>query len=174
MLERLQGEVELPLFQELEEVKLKPSIFGLMCKELVVAPCIDLFASYRHYQLPCYYSAYVDDSGALGHNAFAYVWDPGVCLYANQQWTLIGRVLDKIAKGGSMVLLVTPHWQEAPWYELLLELTVRSYEWRGKLYLTEGGNLRPIPKWYTLFSYVVGKRRVLIKEELAEELAVKP
>ena len=28
-----------------------------------------------------------------------------------------------------------------------------------------------IPKWYTLFSYVVGKRRVLTKEELAEELA---
>ena len=38
VLERLPGEVELPLFQELEEVKLKPSIFGLMCKELVVAP----------------------------------------------------------------------------------------------------------------------------------------
>ena len=79
VLERLQEEVELPVFHELEEVKLKPSIFGLMCKELVVAPCIDLFASYRHHQLPCYYSAYADDSMALGHNAFAYVWDPGVC-----------------------------------------------------------------------------------------------
>ena len=65
VLERLQEEVELPLFQELEEVKLKPSIFGLMCKELVVAPCIDLFASYRHHQLPRYYSEYVDDSVAL-------------------------------------------------------------------------------------------------------------
>ena len=31
------------MFQELEEVKLKPSVFGLMCKELV-APLIDLFA----------------------------------------------------------------------------------------------------------------------------------
>ena len=69
-----------------------------MCKELVVAPCIDLFASYMHHQLPRYYSAYVDDRAALGHNAFAYVWDPGVCLYANPPWTLIGRVLDKIAK----------------------------------------------------------------------------
>ena len=83
VLERLQEEVELPLFQELEEVKLKPSIFGLMCKELVVAPCIDLFASYRHHQLTRYYSAYADDSTALGQNAFAYVWDPGVCLYDN-------------------------------------------------------------------------------------------
>ena len=72
------------------------------------------------------------------------------------------------------MLLVTPHWQEAPWYELLLKLTVRSYEWRGKLYLTEGGNLRPIAKRYTLFSYVVGKRRRLTKEELAEELAGEP
>ena len=58
ILERLHEEVELPLFQELEEVKLKPSNFVLMCKELVVAPCIDLFASYRHHQLPRYYSAY--------------------------------------------------------------------------------------------------------------------
>ena len=83
----------------------------------------------------------------------------------------MGRVLAKIAEDGSRVLLVTPHWQEAPLYELFLELTVRSYERRVKLHLTEGGNLRPIPKWYTLFSYVVGKRRVLTKEELAEELA---
>ena len=83
----------------------------------------------------------------------------------------MGRVLAKIAEDGSSVLLVTSHWQEAPWYELLLKLTVRSYEWRGKLYLTEGGNLRPIPKWHTLFSYVVGKRRVLTKEERAEEFA---
>ena len=151
VLERLQEEVELPLFHELEEVKLKPSIFGLMCKELVVAPCIDLFASYRHHQLPRYYLAYADDSTALGQNAFAYVWNSGVCLYANPPWTLIGRVLTKIAEDGSRVLLVTPHWKEAPWYGLLMELTVRIYEWMWRLYLTEGGNLRPIPKWFTLF-----------------------
>ena len=83
-------------------------------------------------------------------------------------------MLKKIAEDGSRVSLVTPHWKEAAWYELLMELTVRSYEWRGRLYLTEGGNLRPIPKWYTLFSYLVGKRRVLTKAELAEELAWEP
>ena len=57
VLERLAEKVKLPVFQELEEVKLKPSIFGLMCKELVVAPCIDLIASHRHHQLQRYYSA---------------------------------------------------------------------------------------------------------------------
>ena len=91
------------MFQELEEVKLKPSVFVLMCKELVVAPCIDLFALNRHHQLPRYYSAYADDRAALGHNAIAYVWDPGVCLYANPPWMLIGRVLDKIAKDEGVV-----------------------------------------------------------------------
>ena len=65
VLERLPWEVELPVFQELEEVKLKPTIFRLMCKYLVVAQCIDLFASYRYHQLPRYYSAYEDDSAAL-------------------------------------------------------------------------------------------------------------
>ena len=81
-------------------MKLKPSIFVLMCKDLVVAPCIDLSASHRHHQLPRYYSAYEDDQEALKQNAFAYMWDPGVCLYANPPWTLIGKVLDKIAKEG--------------------------------------------------------------------------
>ena len=82
------------------------------------------------------------------------------------------NVLAKIAKESSRMLLVTPHWKEAPWLELLQELTARSYEWRGRLYLSEAGNLRPIPKCFTLFSYVVGERRVLTEEELATELAV--
>ena len=64
--------------------------------------------------LPLYYSAYEDDPEALGQNAFAYVWDPWVCLYANPPWTLIEKVLPKISKEGSRVLLVTPHWREAP------------------------------------------------------------
>ena len=45
----------------------------------------------------------------------------------------------------------------------------------GEIIFDGGGwNLRPIPKWFTLFSYVVGKRRVLTEAELAEELAVEP
>ena len=43
-----------------------------------------------------------------------------------------------------------------------------------RFYLTESVNLRPIPKWFTLFSYVVWERRVLTEEELATELAGEP
>ena len=128
-------------------------------------------STYRSPHLPRYYSAYLDEPEALRQNAFAYLWDPWICLYANPPWTLIGKVLAKIAKKASRMLLVTPHWKKAPWYGLLQELTVRSYEWMVRLYLTEAGNLRPIPKWFTLFSYVVGARRVLTEAELATELA---
>ena len=54
VLERVVEEVELPGFQELEEVKLQPAIFNMLCKELVVAPCSDLFPSCRHHELPRY------------------------------------------------------------------------------------------------------------------------
>ena len=94
----MEEEVELRVFQELEEVKLKTSIFNLMCKVLLVAPCIDLFASHRHHQLPHYLSAYEDDYEALGHNAFAYSCDPWICLYANPPWTLIRQVLENISR----------------------------------------------------------------------------
>ena len=60
------------------------------------------------------------------------------------------------------------------WYELLVELNGRSYDWRGKLYLTEGGRLRPIPKWFTLFSLVVGRRQRLTEVELSTDLAGEP
>ena len=54
VLERVVEEVELPGLQELEEVKLQPAIFNMLCKELVVAPCSDLFPSCRHHELPRY------------------------------------------------------------------------------------------------------------------------
>ena len=79
-------------------------------------------------------------------------------MYAHPPWTLIGQVLEKVSKERSRVSMVAPYCKEALWYELLVELNGRSYDWRGNIYLTEGGRLRPIPKWFTLFSLVVGRR----------------
>ena len=42
----------------------------------------------------------------------------------------------------------------------------------GGVIFDRKGKFATIPKWFTLFSYVVGKRRVLTEVELAEELAV--
>ena len=87
--------------------------------------------------------------------------DSVVCIYANPPWTLIGQVLEKVSKEWSRVLMVAPYWKDALWYELLVEPNGRSCDWRGKLYVTEGGHLRQIPTWFTLFSLVVGRRQRL-------------
>ena len=70
--------------------------------------------------------------------------------------------------------MVAPYCKEALWYELLVEPNGRSYDWRGKLYLTEGGHLRQIPTWFTLFSLVVGRRQRLTEVELSTDLAGEP
>ena len=70
--------------------------------------------------------------------------------------------------------MVAPYCKEALWYELLVELNGRSYDWRGNIYLTEGGRLRPIPKWFALFSFVVGRRQRLTEVELSTDLAGEP
>ena len=104
-------------------------VFMAMCENLGVQPTIDLFASQRHKQLPGYYTADKHDRKALGHNAFAYFWERDKMLYANPPWSLIPQVLEKIRKEHSRVLLITPKWKYAPWYEDLLAITVRSYEY---------------------------------------------
>ena len=140
-----------------EEVKLEPNIFMAMCYNLMVTPSVDLFASAKHHQLSRYFTIDEQDSKALGYNAFAFVWSPDICLYANQPWSIIAHVLVKASRERARLMLVTPQWPETPWYHLLKEFTVRSEEWSGRIYLDERGRLRPRPKWITLFSYVVGR-----------------
>ena len=42
VVESVVEEEVLPGFQELEEVKIQPTFFNMLCKKLVVAPCNDL------------------------------------------------------------------------------------------------------------------------------------
>jgi hypothetical protein len=146
MLLRLPGEHPFPPFDLVEDVKMQPEIFMRVCRDLLVTPCIDLFASRWHHQIPRYFTAEEDDKAALGCNAFAYLWDPGVCLYANPPWSVIPQMLQKICKDKSRVVEVTPYWVDAPWYPLLQSITLMSIQ----------GKLRPPPRWLTIASYVVG------------------
>ena len=101
MLPRLQGESQHPAFDTVEEVKMKPEILKRVCRELLVTPCMDLFASAKHHQFPRYFTVSEGDEEAVGRDAFAYEWSPGVCLYANPPWSLIPNVLWKADHDGS-------------------------------------------------------------------------
>jgi len=155
-LRKLDGDFPLPKFGKEEDVFMLSTVFLHACSRLMVAPCIDLFATAAHHQLPKYITPDASDKEAIGVNAFTYYWDPTLCLYANPPWTLIPYVIAKICKDKARVLLVTPLWTNAPWKETLRDITQRKLIWRKPLYLKENGTLWPAPQWPTIFSYVIG------------------
>ena len=140
-LERLKGVFPLLPFGKEEDVRMLPTVFMHACKTLMVTPCVDLFATAAHHQLPKYISPDAKDEKVMGYNAFAYKWDSSVTLYANPPWKLIPYVITKICHDRSRVLLVTPLWVDAPWMETLKEITQRSMVWRKKLYLRSDGSV---------------------------------
>ena len=152
----MSNSIGVPRFGLEEEVKLAPWIFENVCKWLNFYPKIDLFASANHHQLPCYFTADRCDFQANGCNSFNFEWNPEIPMYANPPWTLVRNVLGKIWKERANVMVVTPVWKFAPWYDLLERMTVKGLIWEHPLYLDEGGQLRPAPRWKTRFSIVAG------------------
>lgn len=81
---------------------------------------VDLFASRRNRKLREYYSRF-PESEALGTDALkAKTWPENA--YANPPPILIHRVLEKIRKTGTSVILVTPHWPSQAWWAECLQL----------------------------------------------------
>ena len=83
---------------------------------------IDLFASRMNHQLPKYMPWYPDwDSCAVDflqhswRNLYGYVFPP---------FGLIGRVLVKVRKDQSLLLIITPPWQTHPWYTAVVAMSV--------------------------------------------------
>ena len=145
----------LPFGRE-EEVKMDPKIFESVCKQLAFIPEVDLFASEAHKQLNCYMTADPRYSRAIGCNAFNYKLDRKYRLYANPPWSLISRVVTKIWEDKARVMMVTPTWRRAPWYEMLREMTVLGIIWEDPFYLDEAGKMRPKPNCDTRISLVDG------------------
>ena len=90
-----------------EQVKLDPKIFRRAIKELHFKPSADLFASATHHQLPRYYSKSYDPK-AVRTNAFSINWNLEAAPYVNPPWSLIPKVLDKIASEHVKVMIVLP------------------------------------------------------------------
>ena len=143
-----------PYFEANEAVMLCPSIFKAMCQNFGVEPRLDIFASRNLRQLPHYITADEMDSQADGYNAFNYFWAPDVVLYANPPWSLIQQVLEKIKRDRSRVLLVTPMWRHADWFETLRGLSAERLYWNQSLYLSDEGRLRPAPPWPTRLTWI--------------------
>ena len=79
-----------------------------------------------------------NDRNAAGVNAFSISWTDEVRPYINPPWSLVGRVLTKIASEGVTATVVIPDWINVPWYPLWNQLLVRSTVLTGPTYLSAG------------------------------------
>ena len=85
---------------------------------------IDLFASRLNKQLDSYVSWH-PDPGALAIDAFTLTWTNKL-LYAFPPFSLISRVLAKVAAEGAEMVLIAPLWPTQAWFGSLLRMTVRN------------------------------------------------
>ena len=102
--------------------KLNPKIFSQIVKIRGI-PQIDLFASRLNNQLPKYMSWH-PDPGSCAVDSLQHSWR-NLYGYAFSPFWLIGKVLAKVRKDQSLLLIVTPAWQTQPWYAALLAMSVQ-------------------------------------------------
>ena len=97
------------------EWTLNHSVFQRICLAFP-PPEIDLFASAQTFQLPKYFSR-VQDPQAWAIDAMSFPW-PGLRLFAFPPFSLLPRVLQKVAQDEADLLLIAPHWPQRPWVSL--------------------------------------------------------
>ena len=83
---------------------------------------MDLFASENNAKLPLYCSLQKDPN-ALAHDALLLSWD-NLESYAFPPQPLIRRVLLKVKKSGTRMILVAPNWGRRPWMSILIDLLI--------------------------------------------------
>ena len=103
------------------EWTLNHSVFQRICL-IFPTPEIDLFASALTFQLPKY-CLRVQDLQAWAIDAMSFPWSD-LRLYAFPPFSLLPRVLQKVAQDEADLLLIAPHWPQRPWFLRLLSLLV--------------------------------------------------
>ena len=110
-------------FQDSSEWKLCPTVFKQICSHLG-KPLLDLFASRLCHQLPRY-TTWRPDPQSVATDAFQQDWKYQF-LYAFPPFSMIGRVLRKVQKDQTNMIIVTPAWQSQSWYPILLKMTIKN------------------------------------------------
>ena len=137
---------------------------------------VELFASQQQHIMQLYCSKHLK-------NAFRFFWKTMGLVYAKPPFSLLAKVLTKIAYEGGRVVTCTPDWgcsgEHAYWRRMLDPMTV------GKVQLTDGGISVPeesdtgmqAPEWASFLSIVdeslnpvplCDLDQVLLKEVMAE------
>jgi hypothetical protein len=106
------------------EVQLNPKIVQELFSQGPFMPEVDWFASSVNAQLPRFY-AWRSEPAAEGIGAFDFCWSY-VKGYVYPPFVFIPRILRKVHKEKSLVLLIHPDWPGASWAPDLCRLTIHS------------------------------------------------
>ena len=87
-------------------------------------PLLDLFASKLCHQMPRYIVWRLNPQ-IVGKNGFHQDWK-GQILYAFPSFSMIGKVLRKVQKDKTNMVLVTLAWQSQSWYSILSKMTIKN------------------------------------------------
>ena len=137
---------------------------------------VELFARKHHHIMQLFCSKHLN-------NAFRFFWKAMGLAYANPPFSLLAKVLTKIAYEGGRVVLCTPDWgcsgEHAYWRRLLDRMTVGRVQLPdGPIYVPEDSDTAmQAPEWTSFLSIVDGSLnpvplcdldQVLLKEVMAE------
>ena len=137
-------------FQDRSEWKLCPMSFKIICKKFGT-PLVDLFASRLCHQHPRYMS-WRPDPQSIATDALHQDWKNQFC-YAFPPFSLIGRVLRKVQKDQTKLIIVTPAWQSQSWYPTLLKMAIADpflLPKHQKILLNPEGKIHPLVQNSTL------------------------
>ena len=138
---------------------------------------VELFASQQQHIMQLYCSKHLN-------NAFCVFWKAMGLAYANPPFSLLAKVLTKIAYEGGRVVMCTPDWgcssEHAYWRRMLDRMTVgRVHLPEGPIYVPEDSDTAmQAPEWASFLSIVDGfldpvplcdLDQVLLKEVMAEK-----
>ena len=136
--------------QDSSEWKLCPMLFKIIYKKFGT-PLVDLFASHLCHQLPRYMS-WRPDPQSIATDALHQDWKNQFC-YAFPPFSLIGRVLRKVQKDQTKLIIVTPAWQSQSWYPTLLKMAIADpflLPKHQKILLNPEGKIHPLVQNSTL------------------------
>ena len=121
-------------------------------------PQVDLFASEDNAKLPLYCSLR-EDPNAIANDALLLGWD-NMESYAYPPQPLIRRVLLKVKKSKTRMILVAPNWGRRPWMSILIDLLIdipRALPIKEKLLKMPGQWVfHPDPQLLNLVAWRIG------------------
>jgi len=137
------------------ELSLNQKDFDKITKEWGT-PSVDLFSTRFNHKVERFVTLFPDPL-AIAEDAFSMRWEEEKLLYAFPPFNQIGRILSKMRREPSEMILITPKWEGATWMPDLKELSDSESPLPLNYPLIDLEGKEVLPKW-KLLAWKLSKR----------------